>query len=165
MRRIRQHLTYANVMATIAVFLVLSGGTAVALSGRNTVFSDDIVNGQVKRSDTNDNLRLKCPGGTRYHEGACIETSLRGTATWSEAGGACFSDNRRLPDVVELESFRFEPGITVGGAGGTTDEWTADLYVDATNAFTARDVDEGSSTGGAAITQSQVYRCVAPPKR
>jgi hypothetical protein len=51
MRRIRQHLTYANVMATIAVFLVLSGGTAVALSGSNTVFSDDIVNGQVKPQD------------------------------------------------------------------------------------------------------------------
>jgi hypothetical protein len=30
MRRIRSHLTYANVMATIAVFLVLGGGTALA---------------------------------------------------------------------------------------------------------------------------------------
>jgi hypothetical protein len=45
-QRIRSHLTYANVMATIAVFLVLSGGTAVALNGSNTVFSDDIVNGR-----------------------------------------------------------------------------------------------------------------------
>jgi hypothetical protein len=44
MRRIRSHLTYANVMATIAVFLVLSGGTAVALNGSNTVFTDDIAN-------------------------------------------------------------------------------------------------------------------------
>jgi hypothetical protein len=48
---IRSHLTYANVMATIAVFLVLSGGTAVALTGSNTVFSDDIVNGEVKVAD------------------------------------------------------------------------------------------------------------------
>jgi hypothetical protein len=44
MRRIRSHLTYANVMATIAVFLVLGGGSAVALSGSNTVFTDDIAN-------------------------------------------------------------------------------------------------------------------------
>jgi hypothetical protein len=51
MRRIRSHLTYANVMATIAVFLVLSGGTAVALSGSNTVFSDDIVDNQVYSAD------------------------------------------------------------------------------------------------------------------
>jgi hypothetical protein len=42
MRRIRSHLTYANVMATLAVFLVLSGGTAVALSGTDTVQSDDL---------------------------------------------------------------------------------------------------------------------------
>ena len=44
MRRIRQHLTYANVMATIAVFIAISGGTAVALNGTNTVFTDDIAN-------------------------------------------------------------------------------------------------------------------------
>jgi hypothetical protein len=50
-QRIRSHLTYANVMATIAVFLVLSGGTAVALTGSNTVFTDDIVNGEVKNGD------------------------------------------------------------------------------------------------------------------
>jgi hypothetical protein len=50
-KRIRSHLTYANVIATIALFLVLSGGTAVALSGSNTVFSDDIVDEQVKTAD------------------------------------------------------------------------------------------------------------------
>jgi hypothetical protein len=53
--RIRPHVTYANVMATIAVFLVLSGGTAVALNGANTVFSDDIVNGEVKADDIGSN--------------------------------------------------------------------------------------------------------------
>src|SRR5215216_6552594 len=50
-QRIRSHVTYANVMATLAVFLVLSGGTAVALTGSNTVFTDDIVNDQVKVAD------------------------------------------------------------------------------------------------------------------
>jgi len=42
MRRIRSHLTYANVMATILAFIVLTGGTAVALNGSNTVQSDDL---------------------------------------------------------------------------------------------------------------------------
>jgi hypothetical protein len=51
MRSIRRHLTYANVMATIAVFIAISGGTAVALSGTNTVFSDDIVDNQVFSAD------------------------------------------------------------------------------------------------------------------
>jgi hypothetical protein len=45
MSRIRSKLTYANVMATLAVFIALGGGTtAVALSGTNTVFTDDIAN-------------------------------------------------------------------------------------------------------------------------
>jgi hypothetical protein len=51
MRQLRSHLTYGNVIGTIALFLVLSGGTAVALSGSNTVFSDDIVDGQVRKND------------------------------------------------------------------------------------------------------------------
>jgi hypothetical protein len=52
MGRIRSKLTYANVMATLAVFLVLGGGSAVALSGQNTVQSDDIGPGaQVKAAD------------------------------------------------------------------------------------------------------------------
>src|SRR6478672_8746411 len=157
MSRIRRHLTYANVMATLAVFLVLGGGAYAAFHlPRNSVRSKNIVNGQVKRADTSNALGFKCPSKTRYFEGACIETSLRGSATWSAAGADCFNDQRRLPDVSELESFRFEPGITVGGAGGTTDEWASDLYYQGSVPI-ARDVSEGNTTGGAAITQSQVY--------
>jgi hypothetical protein len=44
MRRIRSRLSYANVVGTLALFLVLSGGTAVALGGANTVFTDDVAN-------------------------------------------------------------------------------------------------------------------------
>jgi hypothetical protein len=57
LRRIRSRITYANVVATLALFLVLSGGTAVALQGSNTVFSDDIVDNQVRSADVhNDSL-------------------------------------------------------------------------------------------------------------
>jgi hypothetical protein len=51
--RLRSKLTYANVMATLAVFIALGGGsTAVALSGSNTVQSDDLGPGaQVKAAD------------------------------------------------------------------------------------------------------------------
>lgn len=48
----RKHLTYANVMATLAVVLVVAGGTAYAA---NTVFSTDIVNGEVKSVDIGTN--------------------------------------------------------------------------------------------------------------
>jgi hypothetical protein len=46
-QRLRSHLTYANVMVTILAFIVLTGGTAVALSGANTVFTDDIADDTV----------------------------------------------------------------------------------------------------------------------
>ena len=54
MRRIRRHLTYADVISTLCLFLLVSGGTAVALNGSNTVFSDDIVDGAVKTQDISD---------------------------------------------------------------------------------------------------------------
>jgi hypothetical protein len=47
----RPRLTYANVVSSIALFLVLTGGAAYALDGSNTVFTDDIVNGEVKIGD------------------------------------------------------------------------------------------------------------------
>jgi hypothetical protein len=43
MRRVRRP-SHATVVAYIALFLVLTGGTAVALNGQNTVFTDDIAN-------------------------------------------------------------------------------------------------------------------------
>jgi len=49
---IRSHLTYANVMATLAVFLVLGGGAYAAFHlPKNSVRSKNIVNGQAKRPD------------------------------------------------------------------------------------------------------------------
>src|SRR5262245_61273801 len=54
MKRLRQslpkHLTYANVVATLALFLALSGGaTAIAISlGKNSVTTKSIKNGAVR---------------------------------------------------------------------------------------------------------------------
>jgi hypothetical protein len=55
LRRIKHNLTYANVVSSLALFLVLSGGTAFALTGSNTVFSDDIVDGDVTSDDIGSN--------------------------------------------------------------------------------------------------------------
>jgi hypothetical protein len=48
MRAIANHLTYANVVATLALVIGVSGGVAYAA---NTVFSSDIVDGEVKTAD------------------------------------------------------------------------------------------------------------------
>jgi hypothetical protein len=48
MRRIHRHLTYANVISSLALFLVLSGGVVYAA---NTISSTDIIDGEVKNPD------------------------------------------------------------------------------------------------------------------
>ena len=57
MRKLRSRLTYANVMATLAFFIAVAGGTAYAA---NTIFSSDIVNGEVK-SLTSATARYRTP--------------------------------------------------------------------------------------------------------
>jgi hypothetical protein len=52
--RLKEKLTYANVVACLCLFLVVSGGTAVALKGTNRVNSRDIVDGAVKGRDIRD---------------------------------------------------------------------------------------------------------------
>jgi hypothetical protein len=75
---LRSRLTYANVTATLALFLVLSGGTAVALSGSNTVFSDDIVDNEVYSADVrNDTLS----------GGGLVSADVRNDTQTSPAGG------------------------------------------------------------------------------
>lgn len=55
MTRLRKHLTYANVMATIAVFFAVGGGAAYAT--HLVVRSNDIVDNAVRSVDVrNDNL-------------------------------------------------------------------------------------------------------------
>jgi hypothetical protein len=53
MRSLRRHLTYANVMSTIAVVLALGGATALAATHlkKNSVNSKAIKNGAVKTAD------------------------------------------------------------------------------------------------------------------
>jgi hypothetical protein len=47
-----RHLTYSNVISTLCLVLILGGGAAYAA---NTVFSSDIVNGEVKTADIGNN--------------------------------------------------------------------------------------------------------------
>lgn len=70
--RIRDHLR-SNVVGYVAIFLsLIGGGSAYALSGSNTVFSDDIVNGQVRNADLADDS----VGSTKIADGRVRATDL-----------------------------------------------------------------------------------------
>ena len=89
----RPRLTYANVVSSLALFLVLAGGAAYAA---NTVFSSDIVDGQVKTPD--------------LANGAVANAKL--------AGGAVTSDK------VADESLRGRDVLDNALRGADIDEWT-----------------------------------------
>lgn len=113
---IRRRLTYANVMATVAVFIAL-GGSSYAVSRisgsqlknnsvagkklkRNTLGGATIKEsrlGRVPRARLADRLgglsaaqlQQRCPAGTVHRIGACVERSARPAAQYSLAIDIC----------------------------------------------------------------------------
>ena len=115
----RKHLTYANVMATVAVVLVVAGGTAYAA---NTVFSTDIVNGEVKSVDIGtgqvQSPDVKNEGLTgadianQSGVDTCVSTARLGSLcvraenfarTWREARAHCANLDLRVPTLGEAQ--------------------------------------------------------------
>ena len=112
--KLRRHLTYANVTATIALIAAVGGGTtAIALQGRNTVGTKDIKPGHATGNDLSE-IRVvrklgtvndtsgpgdnwsggfvvaRCPKGTRLLSGGGRVDPLssgRGALTRSEPKG------------------------------------------------------------------------------
>jgi hypothetical protein len=85
--RLRVHLR-SNVIGYVALFCAFTG-SAIALPGKNTVRSDDIVNGQVKRADVRKNAVNGAKVADNSLTGADInESSLAlSTAPTGPAGG------------------------------------------------------------------------------
>jgi hypothetical protein len=195
--RLRAHLTYANVVATLALFLALGGASYAAIrvgSGsiiNNSVRTQDLRNNDIRGRDIRNrtiqggdiltntlkgqqirestlstvpdadkldgadssSFRVSCPAGTQRHAGACIETTLRGTATFNNAARTCGVLGRRLPGPDELASFSQEPGITLANVGELT---FARIHDDVDV------VDDTPTHAQGVATTSHPYRCVAP---
>jgi len=112
--RIRPRLTYANVVATLALFIALGGSSyaAITITGknvknssltwrdlqRNTLGGTRIKEsrlGTVPRANRAellgglraDQLLVRCPDGTRPVASVCVETAARGPVSARPAGG------------------------------------------------------------------------------
>ena len=119
--RLRRHFTYANVMATLAVFIALGGSSYAALNltgrdikdgslthrelKRNTLGGTKIKEsslGKVRRARNADRLNgltagrllLRCPRDTAPVSDICIETAPRPAAPYRIAAVACEGFNR-----------------------------------------------------------------------
>jgi hypothetical protein len=116
LRQLRHHLTYANVMATVAVFIALGGSSYAALriSGsdirnrsiagkkmkRNTLTGRQIKESRLSKvprarnadrlnGATAASLRIRCPAGTFPSADVCVEQTPRRAAAYGSAVLEC----------------------------------------------------------------------------
>jgi hypothetical protein len=120
-RDLRRHLSYANVMATAAVFIALGGSSYAAL----TITSADVRNGSLTKRDLRRNtldgsriresrlgkvprarnadrlngvsaarLFVRCPEATVPVSDVCVETSVRSPLPYGGAAVGCESTDR-----------------------------------------------------------------------
>jgi hypothetical protein len=129
--RLRRHFTYANVMATLAVFIALGGSSYAALNltgrditdgslthrelKRNTLGGTKIREarlGKVRRARNADRLNgltagrflVRCPRDTVPVSDICVEVASRAAAPYQTAAVACEEVNRRTTPGRRLPS-------------------------------------------------------------
>jgi hypothetical protein len=181
MKQIRKRLTYANVMSSIAVFLVLGGATALAASkiGANNLKANSVLTGKIKKEAVTTSkikngavtgvkvldgslssvdfvagtLTPVCPSGTVLAEGVCFEQAARGAAAYVGATDACTLAGRRLPSVNELIGFARKIQAIAA------QEWSGDLFSTATGFG----VNPDGTPATVALTTALPFRCVGAP--
>jgi hypothetical protein len=128
---LRRHLSYANVMATLAVFIALGGSSYAALK----ITGADVRNGSLSNRDLKKNtldgsriresrlgkvpraknaerlngvsaarLFVRCPEGTVPVSDICIETSFRGALPYTPAAITCEGIDRNTTPGRRLPS-------------------------------------------------------------
>ena len=124
MRRIRRHLSFANVASAIALFVAVSGGTAVALNGSNTVQSDDLGPGaQVTAADVVNESLTGADIKNKSGVDTCVNTVRLGNLcvraenlarTWFDAIHHCANLGLRPPslgEALEMAKTRDIPNV------------------------------------------------------
>jgi hypothetical protein len=127
--RIRNHVR-GNVVGYVALFLVVTGGTAQALNGSNTVFSDDIVSGAVRTSD----LHLNAVTATKISPnsirgGRVADNSLTG-ADVSQLTGADVTDDSLAGADIDESSLGTVPAANNAGTAVQANTATNASFLD-----------------------------------
>jgi hypothetical protein len=165
--RFRPKLSFANVVAVIALFVALGGSAyAVSVAPKNSVTSKSIKKGAIKSVDVkNNNLTGtdikestltgvdRCPSGASNRTGDVCFGGLQGAANWDAAERDCVSKGLRLPSISEALLL-----MSSGAASGTT--W-ADEVLDPTLRARVNKVEPKIEAVGPATAQN--YYCVAQP--
>jgi hypothetical protein len=158
---LRRHFSYANVMATLAVFIALGGSSYAALNltgrdirdgslthrelKRNTLGGTKIKEsrlGKVRRAQNADRLNglsagrflVRCPRDTAPVSDVCVETTPRAPAPYTTAAVACEEVDRRTTPGRRLPTHD-ELMTAIGDYGialATEGELTRNVYPSST---------------------------------
>jgi hypothetical protein len=173
-QRIRSHLTYANVMSTLAVFLVIGGGTALASYvvsnngqiGPNTVSGHkpfpgehaNIIAGTINGTDIADQSGVDtCKSALTKKFGAICAGSDGGSRQWQDAIRYCAARGLRLPTTTEAAALAAK--YDVPGVSNSQYFWT-DENLDTTHVIV---IDEGGGLTGDTQDSSHQTVCVTDP--
>lgn len=174
--------SYANVVATLALFLVVAGGTAFAATNlaQNSVGTPQLKSSAVSTSKLKDGAVTaakiqpgtlaqltatpapKCPAGTVLAAGLCFETKPQAPTTFIGAMEACGRAGRVLPTQSQYVSFAIKNLTTVPAW-----EWVGQVLIN------AHELPEGllmkASTNGvfgfthASSDDQYAFRCAVAP--
>ena len=125
MKQIRKRLTYANVMSSIAVFLVLGGATAFAAKkiGSNEIKGNSITTGKIKKQAvTSSKIKNNAVTTAKIANGAVTgaKLNLGSVGTVPNATHAINADNANNANTVGGQSATKIFAKLADGAGTTT---------------------------------------------
>jgi hypothetical protein len=157
--RFRPRLSYANVMATIAVFLVLGGGAYAATSlPKNSVGSKQLKNGSITPAKLNAAAKAALKGAT----------GAQGPAGPQGAPGATKVTVRSGPFIKGFSVASCQAGEVATGGGGIVDPSEPEAWIWNTTPVqvngqvpTAWEAEAESKSGAATFVQAYVI-CAAP---
>jgi hypothetical protein len=187
-QRLRSHLTYANVVSTFTLFLVLGGGTALAsyvissngqvapgtISGHHPPSGDhaNIIGASVNGADVQTNsltgADIQNQSGVEtcqfplLRRGAICAYAPGGAMTLSDALNYCAANGFRLPTASEgitMAKLYDVPGVD---PALFQDFWTDSYFFQNNNSWARVVREDGSSQFSNVITSAQVV-CVTDP--
>jgi hypothetical protein len=180
-KALRRRLTYANVMATLAVFVALGGTSYAALTvtGRNVkngsltfrdVRRDTLGGSRIKESRlglvrrawnadrlngvTAERLLVRCPEATVPVSDVCVENAVRPPAAYGTAAVVCESTDRNRGPGRRLPSHD-ELMTAIGDAGITLapgGELTRNVYPSTSDPGRVDVLFVNTGTGGVGVT-------------
>lgn len=180
MHRLRRHLSYANVVSTLSLFIVLGGtawavaansvGTAQLKNGavtspkiaQSAVTSDKIADGTILLRDlspsTIANFSDGCPSTMNTVANLCVDKLARGPADWSTSVNTCAAAGFWLPSPSE--SVLLEKA---GVLASDVSYWADDVFYDASGNAIATAFNTAGPYFDAA-SDARVYTvCVTTP--